>query len=75
MKKVIAMIDKNSITTGVSLIDFKKAEKQLGAFFPDEFKDLYLETNGAEFGEWRQKNENRHFITESKKLEYGSKPL
>ncbi len=52
MKKVIAIIDKNSITTGVSLIDFKKAEKQLGAFFPDEFKDLYLETNGAEFGEW-----------------------
>lgn len=52
MKKVIDMIDSKSITTGISLVDLKKAEKQLGALFPDEFKDLYLETNGAEFGEW-----------------------
>jgi hypothetical protein len=52
MKKVIDMIDSRSRTTGVSLTDLKKAEKNLGALFPDEFKDLYLETNGAEFGEW-----------------------
>lgn len=52
MKKVIDMIDSKSITTGVSLVDLKKAEKQLGALFPDEFKNLYLETNGAKFGEW-----------------------
>lgn len=52
MKKVIDVIDSNSIATGVSLVDLKKAEKQLGALFPDEFKDLYLETNGAVFGEW-----------------------
>lgn len=52
MKKVIDIIDSKSIKTGVSLVDLKKAEKQLGALFPDEFKDLYVETNGAEFGEW-----------------------
>lgn len=52
MKKVIDMIDLSSKTSGVSLVDLKKAEKQLGALFPDEFKDLYLETNGAVFGEW-----------------------
>ncbi|WP_341201450.1 SMI1/KNR4 family protein [Planomicrobium okeanokoites] len=52
MKKVIDMVDRRSITRGVSLVDLKKAEKQLGALFPDEFKDLYLETNGAQVGEW-----------------------
>lgn len=52
MNKVVDFIDSSSIMSGVSLIDIKKAEKELGALFPDEFKDLYLETNGAKFGEW-----------------------
>lgn len=52
MKEVIDRIDSKSMKIGVSLLDIKKAEKDLGALFPDEFKDLYLETNGAVFGEW-----------------------
>lgn len=52
MKKVIDMIDSSSKITGASLLDLKRAEKELGALFPDEFKDLYSETNGAKFGDW-----------------------
>ncbi|PSL41041.1 uncharacterized protein DUF4241 [Planomicrobium soli] len=52
MKKVIDKISSSSKAKGVSLLDLKKAEKELGALFPEEFKDLYVETNGAEFGEW-----------------------
>lgn len=52
MKKVIDMIESSSKATGISLLELKKAEKELGVVFPDEFKELYLETNGAKFGNW-----------------------
>ncbi|MGG3451803.1 SMI1/KNR4 family protein [Domibacillus aminovorans] len=52
MKKVIDMIESSSKATGVSLLELKKVEKELGLLFPDEFKELYLETNGAKFGDW-----------------------
>jgi hypothetical protein len=52
MKKVINMIKPNSKVAGVSLLDLKKTEKALGAIFPDEYKELFLETNGAKFGNW-----------------------
>ncbi|MBM7661667.1 hypothetical protein JOC85_002470 [Bacillus mesophilus] len=50
--KVINMINPGSKVAGVSLLDFKKTEKALGAIFPDEYKALFLETNGAKFGDW-----------------------
>ena len=52
MKKVINMINPSSKVSGVSLLEFKKTERALGAFFPDEYKELFLETNGAKFGDW-----------------------
>ncbi|MDQ0244720.1 cell wall assembly regulator SMI1 [Bacillus fengqiuensis] len=52
MKKVINMIDSSSKVAGVSLLELKKIEKELGAIFPDEYKELFLETNGAKFGDW-----------------------
>ncbi|MBO1511370.1 SMI1/KNR4 family protein [Metabacillus bambusae] len=52
MKKVINMINSSSKVAGVSLLDLKKTEKALGAIFPDEYKELFLETNGAKFGDW-----------------------
>ncbi|MFP5116449.1 SMI1/KNR4 family protein [Bacillaceae bacterium C204] len=52
MKKVINMINPRSKVAGVSLLELKKTEKALGAIFPDEFKELFLETNGAKFGDW-----------------------
>ncbi|WP_339148807.1 MULTISPECIES: SMI1/KNR4 family protein [unclassified Sutcliffiella] len=52
MKKVINMINPSSKVDGVSLVELKKTEKALGAIFPDEYKELFLETNGAKFGEW-----------------------
>ncbi|WP_019415166.1 SMI1/KNR4 family protein [Paenisporosarcina sp. TG20] len=52
MKKVINMISPSSKVAGVSLLDLKKTEKELGALFPDEYKELFLETNGAKFGDW-----------------------
>lgn len=51
MKKVINMINPSSKVSGVSLLEFKKTERALGAFFPDEYKELFLETNGAKFGD------------------------
>ena len=52
MKKVINMINSSSKVAGVSLVELKKTEKALGAIFPDEYKELFLETNGAKFGDW-----------------------
>ncbi|KZE69149.1 hypothetical protein AWM68_02455 [Fictibacillus phosphorivorans] len=52
MKKVINMINPTSKVAGVSLVDLKKTEKALGAIFPDEYKELFIETNGAKFGDW-----------------------
>ncbi|MCT2347188.1 SMI1/KNR4 family protein [Niallia taxi] len=52
MKKVISMINPSSKVDGVSIVELKKTEKALGAIFPDEYKELYLETNGAKFGDW-----------------------
>jgi hypothetical protein len=52
MKKVINMINPSSKVAGVSLVELKKTEKALGAIFPDEYKELFLETNGANFGDW-----------------------
>jgi hypothetical protein len=52
MKKVINMIDSSSRVAGVSLLQLKKAEKELGALFPEEYKELFLESNGAKFGDW-----------------------
>lgn len=52
MQKVIDMIDSSSKVSGVSLIELKKIEKELDAIFPDEYKELFLETNGARFGDW-----------------------
>jgi hypothetical protein len=52
MKRVIDMINQNSKVPGVTLLDLKRAEKVLGAIFPNEYKELFLETNGAKFGDW-----------------------
>ncbi|MEK1832425.1 SMI1/KNR4 family protein [Priestia megaterium] len=52
MKKVINMINPISKVSGISLLDLKRTEKVLGAIFPNEYKELFLETNGAKFGDW-----------------------
>ena len=52
MKRVINMINPISKVSGVSLLDLKRTEKVLGAMFPNEYKELFLETNGAKFGDW-----------------------
>lgn len=52
MKKVINMIDSSSKVAEVSLLELKKKENELGAIFPDEYKELFLETNGSKFGDW-----------------------
>lgn len=52
MKKVIDMIDSSTKVSGVSKLQLKRIEKELGALFPDEYKELFLETNGAIFGNW-----------------------
>ncbi|GGI11739.1 SMI1/KNR4 family protein [Gottfriedia solisilvae] len=52
MKKVINMINPSSKVAGVLLVELKKTEKALGAIFPDEYKELFIETNGAKFGDW-----------------------
>ena len=42
MKKVINMIDSSSKVAGVSLLELKKKENELGAIFPDEYKELFI---------------------------------
>lgn len=36
----------------MSLLELKKKENELGDIFPDEYKELFLETNGSKFGDW-----------------------
>ncbi|ASI35212.1 SMI1/KNR4 family protein (plasmid) [Exiguobacterium sp. N4-1P] len=52
MSKLIKRLHPDSRAPGVSVVDLKKAERALGVLFPDEYKDLFLQTNGAQFGEW-----------------------
>ncbi|WP_233494545.1 SMI1/KNR4 family protein [Exiguobacterium sp. RIT594] len=52
MSKLIKRLHPDSKMPGVSAVDLKKAERALGVLFPDEYKDLFLQTNGAQFGEW-----------------------
>ncbi|AFS70352.1 SMI1/KNR4 family protein [Exiguobacterium antarcticum] len=52
MSKLIKRLHPDSKMPGVSAVDLKKAERALGFLFPDEYKDLFLQTNGAQFGEW-----------------------
>lgn len=52
MSKLIKRLHPDSKMTGASAVDLKKAEHALGVLFPDEYKDLFLQTNGAQFGEW-----------------------
>ncbi|WP_214769512.1 SMI1/KNR4 family protein [Exiguobacterium sp. s133] len=52
MSKLIKRLHPDARVSGVSAVDLKKAERALGVLFPDEYKDLFLQTNGAQFGEW-----------------------
>lgn len=52
MNKLIKRLHPDSRVPGASAVDLKKAERALGVLFPDEYKDLFLQTNGAQFGEW-----------------------
>lgn len=52
MSKLIKRLHPDSRVPGASAVDLKKAERALGVLFPDEYKDLFLQTNGAQFGEW-----------------------
>ncbi|MDW2887038.1 SMI1/KNR4 family protein [Exiguobacterium artemiae] len=52
MSKLIKRLHPDSRVLGASAVDLKKAERALGVLFPDEYKDLFLQTNGAQFGEW-----------------------
>jgi len=60
------MINPGSKVAGVSLLNLKKAEKALGAIFPEEYKELFLITNGAKFGDWNlfliQSNEESSLV-------------
>lgn len=37
---------------GVNELDIKSAEEKLGAFFPEQYKELFKLVNNAEIGEW-----------------------
>jgi len=52
VSKLIKRLHPDSRVPGASAVDLKKAERALGVLFPDEYKDLFLQTNGAQFGEW-----------------------
>ncbi|WP_353048685.1 MULTISPECIES: SMI1/KNR4 family protein [unclassified Exiguobacterium] len=52
MSKLIKRLYPDARVSGASAVDLKKAERALGVLFPDEYKDLFLQTNGAQFGEW-----------------------
>nr|WP_251135753.1 SMI1/KNR4 family protein [Exiguobacterium sp. s133] len=52
VSKLIKRLHPDARVSGVSAVDLKKAERALGVLFPDEYKDLFLQTNGAQFGEW-----------------------
>ncbi|GAF11090.1 hypothetical protein JCM19045_165 [Bacillus sp. JCM 19045] len=50
MKNALRFIQPKSKRKGVSLADIKRGEKTLGALFPDEYKALFLMTNGGVVG-------------------------
>ncbi|OAN15673.1 SMI1/KNR4 family protein [Exiguobacterium undae] len=52
MSKLIKRLHPDSKMPGVSAVELRKAERALGVLFPYEYKDLFLQTNGAQFGEW-----------------------
>ncbi|GAF17103.1 hypothetical protein JCM19046_1582 [Bacillus sp. JCM 19046] len=52
MKNALRFIQPKSKRKGVSLADIKRGEKTLGALFPDEYKALFLMTNGGVVGDW-----------------------
>lgn len=52
MSKLIKLLNQDSKMPGVSAVDLRKAERALGVLFPGEYKDLFLQSNGAQFGEW-----------------------
>ncbi|WP_214851540.1 SMI1/KNR4 family protein [Exiguobacterium sp. s193] len=52
MSKLIKRLHPDARAPGVSAVDLKKAERALGVLFPGEYKDLFLQSNGAQFGEW-----------------------
>ncbi|MGG3625527.1 SMI1/KNR4 family protein [Bacillus gobiensis] len=78
MKKIINMIDTSSKVAGVSLLEMKKTEKKLGAIFPEEYKELLLETNGAKFGDWIlfpiQTNDQSEFTNNIEKQNSENRP-
>nr|WP_251135160.1 SMI1/KNR4 family protein [Exiguobacterium sp. s127] len=52
VSKLIKRLHPDARVFGVSAVDLKKAERALGVIFPNKYKDLFLQTNGAQFGEW-----------------------
>ncbi|WP_455675849.1 SMI1/KNR4 family protein [Pradoshia sp.] len=50
MKDIIDLID--SRKPGVSDLDIKAAEEQLGISFPEQYKELFKLTNTAQIDEW-----------------------
>ncbi|VWX34547.1 SMI1/KNR4 family protein [Exiguobacterium oxidotolerans] len=52
MSKLIKRLHHDLKMPGVSAVELRKAERALGVLFPGEYKDLFLQSNGAQFGEW-----------------------
>ena len=50
MNDVINLIETSK--PGVTDINIKSAEEQLGVAFPNQYKDLFKLTNNAQIGEW-----------------------
>ncbi|WP_226683456.1 SMI1/KNR4 family protein [Sutcliffiella horikoshii] len=50
MNDVIDLIETSK--PGVTDINIKSAEEQLGVSFPNQYKDLFKLTNNAQIGEW-----------------------
>ncbi|WP_028390722.1 SMI1/KNR4 family protein [Bacillus cihuensis] len=50
MKEVRDLIPTRKI--GVGELDIKTAEEQIGADFPEQYKELFMLVNHAEIGEW-----------------------
>ena len=52
VSKLTKRLHADSKMPGVSAVELRKAERALGVLFPDGYRDLFLQTNGAQFGEW-----------------------
>lgn len=50
MKDVIELLE--SKKPGVTSLDIKTAEEQLGVAFPEQYKELFQLSNNAQVGEW-----------------------